>query len=88
MCTALLPPGGYPIAVKKYIISYHIIQHYCTQYEHHESRRLLNIAKTKFVIPYDQSELQPRTAVLSMNFKSIFQQPSLHSLSLNKAMVM
>ena len=25
MCTELLPPGGYPIAVK-YIISYHIIQ--------------------------------------------------------------
>jgi len=22
MCTALLPPGGYPIAVNKYIISY------------------------------------------------------------------
>jgi hypothetical protein len=26
MCTVLLPPGGYPIAVK-YIISYHIIYH-------------------------------------------------------------
>jgi hypothetical protein len=25
MCTVLLPPGGYPIAVNKYIISYHII---------------------------------------------------------------
>jgi hypothetical protein len=24
MCTVLLPPGGYPIAVNKYIISYHI----------------------------------------------------------------
>ena len=23
MCTVLLPPGGYPIAVNKYIISYH-----------------------------------------------------------------
>jgi hypothetical protein len=23
MCTELLPPGGYPIAVNKYIISYH-----------------------------------------------------------------
>ena len=22
MCTVLLPPGGYPIAVNKYIISY------------------------------------------------------------------
>jgi hypothetical protein len=30
MCTVLLPPGGYPIAVNKYIsyhISYHIIYH-------------------------------------------------------------
>jgi hypothetical protein len=25
MCTVLLPPGGYPIAVNKYIIPYHII---------------------------------------------------------------
>jgi len=25
MCTVLLPPGGYPIAVNKYIISYDII---------------------------------------------------------------
>jgi hypothetical protein len=25
MCTVLLLPGGYPIAVNKYIISYHII---------------------------------------------------------------
>jgi len=25
MCTALLPPGGYPIAVNKYIISYHVL---------------------------------------------------------------
>jgi thioredoxin-related protein len=25
MCTELLPPDGYPIAVNKYIISYHII---------------------------------------------------------------
>ena len=24
MCTVLLPPGGYPIAVNKYIVSYHI----------------------------------------------------------------
>jgi len=23
MCTELLPPGGYPIAVNKYIISYY-----------------------------------------------------------------
>jgi hypothetical protein len=29
MCTAPLPPGGYPIAVSKYIISYHIISYYC-----------------------------------------------------------
>ena len=27
MCTVLLPPGGYPIAVK-YIISYHIIPYH------------------------------------------------------------
>ena len=26
MCTVLLPPGGYPIAVIKYIISYHCRQ--------------------------------------------------------------
>jgi len=25
MCTVLLPPGGYTIAVYKYIISYHVI---------------------------------------------------------------
>jgi len=25
MCTVLLPPGGNPIAVDKYIISYHIL---------------------------------------------------------------
>jgi len=24
MCTVLLPPGGYPIVVNKYIMSYHI----------------------------------------------------------------
>jgi len=24
MCTVLLPPGGYPIAVNKYKISYHL----------------------------------------------------------------
>jgi len=24
MCTVLLPPGGYPIPVNEYIISYHI----------------------------------------------------------------
>jgi hypothetical protein len=28
MCTALLPPGGYPTAVNKYIISYHIISYH------------------------------------------------------------
>ena len=27
MCTVLLPPGGYPIAVNKYIISYYISYH-------------------------------------------------------------
>jgi hypothetical protein len=27
MCTELLPPGGYPIAVNKIYISYHIIYH-------------------------------------------------------------
>ena len=27
MCTVLLPPGGYPIAVNKYTLSYHIIYH-------------------------------------------------------------
>jgi len=25
MCTVLLPPGGYPIAVKKYVISYNTV---------------------------------------------------------------
>ena len=25
MCTVILPSGGYPIAVNKYIVSYHII---------------------------------------------------------------
>jgi hypothetical protein len=29
MCTVLLPPGGNPIAVNKYIISYHIIKFCC-----------------------------------------------------------
>ena len=28
MCTVLLPPGGYPIAVNKYTITYHIISTY------------------------------------------------------------
>ena len=28
MCTVLLPPGGYPIAVNKYIISYHIVSYH------------------------------------------------------------
>jgi len=28
MCTVLLPPGGYLIAVNKYIISYHIISNF------------------------------------------------------------
>ena len=27
MCTELLPPGGYPVALNKYIISYHISYH-------------------------------------------------------------
>jgi len=31
MCTVLLPPGGYPIAVK-YIISYRIISYYIISY--------------------------------------------------------
>jgi len=30
MCTVLLPPGGYPIAVNKYIMSYCILR---TQHE-------------------------------------------------------
>jgi hypothetical protein len=30
MCTVLLPPGGYPIAVNKYIISYRIPQYTVT----------------------------------------------------------
>jgi hypothetical protein len=32
MCTVLLPPGGYPIAVNKYIISYHIISYHIISY--------------------------------------------------------
>ena len=32
MYTALLPPGGYPIAVNKYIISYHIISYHIISY--------------------------------------------------------
>ena len=28
MCTVLLPPGGYQIAVNKYIMSYHIISYH------------------------------------------------------------
>jgi len=28
MCTVLQPPGGYPIAVNKYIISYHTKSHH------------------------------------------------------------
>ena len=32
MCTALLPPGGYRIAVNKYIVSYHIICHIVSSY--------------------------------------------------------
>jgi hypothetical protein len=31
MCTVLLPPGGYPIAVK-YITSYHIISYHISSY--------------------------------------------------------
>jgi len=31
MCTELLPPGGYPIAVK-YVISYHIISYHIISY--------------------------------------------------------
>jgi len=31
MCTVLLPPGGYPIAVR-YIISYHIISYHIISY--------------------------------------------------------
>jgi hypothetical protein len=30
MCTELLPPGGYPTAVYKYIISYHIVSYNLT----------------------------------------------------------
>jgi len=32
MCTVLLPPGGYPIAVNRYIISYHIISYHIISY--------------------------------------------------------
>jgi hypothetical protein len=32
MCTVLLPPGGYPIAINKYIISYHIISYHIIAY--------------------------------------------------------
>jgi hypothetical protein len=32
MCTELLPPGGYPIAVNKYIISYNISYHHIISY--------------------------------------------------------
>ena len=32
MCTVLLLPGGYPIAVNKYIISYHIISYHIISY--------------------------------------------------------
>jgi len=61
------------------------IQQYCAQYERHESRRLLSTAKAMFVILCDQSELQSQTAVLSVTFKSVFQQPWLYCLSLKKS---
>ena len=60
------------------------IQHYSTQYEYLENRPPLYTAKVLFVIPCDQSELQPRTAVLSVNFTYVFRQPSLYcSIGLN-----
>jgi len=41
MCTVLLPPGVNPIAVNKYIISYHIIISYHLINNHHESLKSL-----------------------------------------------
>jgi hypothetical protein len=35
MCTALLPPGGYPIAVNKHIISYHSISYHIIPIDHY-----------------------------------------------------
>jgi hypothetical protein len=35
MCTVLLPSGGYPIAVNKYIISYNNILKFYTLYGEH-----------------------------------------------------
>ena len=33
MCTVLLPPGDNPIAVNKYIISYHKKESFCSEVE-------------------------------------------------------
>jgi len=38
MCIERLPPGGYPIAVNKYIISYHITFHH----RHQNKERIVN----------------------------------------------
>ena len=41
MCTVLLPPGGYLIAINKYIVSYHIIPYHIISY-HVTSRHIIS----------------------------------------------
>jgi len=43
MCTVLLPPGGYPIAVNKYIISYY----YVLQFNFHSVAVVLTLVQAK-----------------------------------------
>ena len=54
MCTEQLPPGGYPIAVNKYIISYHIILYHIISYHiisYHISYHILYHI-TSYIISY------------------------------------
>jgi len=45
MCTVLLPTGGYPLAVNKHIISYHISLSYCLATDRFVKYNLLQFLK-------------------------------------------
>jgi len=72
MCTVLLPPGGYPTAVRYiiYHVSYHII-YIISYYIYHISYTILHISHLSYIISYHISyhirryiSLQSRTCCI------------------------
>jgi hypothetical protein len=46
MCIELLPPGGYPTAVNKYILSYHIKRYETLIYQQQQQQQQQSAAET------------------------------------------